>query len=266
MRTARLLVVAGITLQTVVLPAVVDAQCVVFEQPEDLFARADVVFAGTVVATESTGARGDHSIVQIATLRVDKAWKGSLTREVRVGADRPFEVEKKYVVFAAGKPLSTSILCRWAEPQDPAKTQLEWLAAYAGVLQGAAAGQSAGGWSARSSTGRTLKGTWTAVADPKTGTVTGTWTLDNAKGTTVTRGGWSAAKSPSGWTGAWRAAVSGSKGEYSGTWSASVKLKADAPFADLFKMAAHAVVSGNWRAGRHSGAWSIRAFGGEGHR
>ena len=38
-------------------------------------------------------------------------------------------------------------------------------------------------WSARSSTGRTLAGTWTAVADPATGTVTGTWTLGEAKGT-----------------------------------------------------------------------------------
>jgi hypothetical protein len=115
-------------------------------------------------------------------------------------------------------------------------------------------------WSARSSTGRTLGGTWTATADPTTGTVTGTWTLVDARGRPVTRGGWSAAKSPRGWTGAWRAAISGSKEEYSGTWSAGVDLKPDAGFADLFKKAVQTVVSGNWRAGTQSGAWSIRAF------
>ena len=116
------------------------------------------------------------------------------------------------------------------------------------MLQAAVAdGQSArpNTWSARSSTGLTLSGTWTLV---------------DATGKTVTRGGWSAAKSPTGWTGAWRAAVSGSKAEYSGTWSASVNVKGDAHFADLFKMAVQTAVSGNWRAGGHSGVWSIRAF------
>lgn len=133
----------------------------------------------------------------------------------------------------------------------------------AAVLQGAVAGgQSArpNTWSAASSTGRTLVGTWTAVADQKSGAVTGTWTLVDAQGRTVTRGGWSAAKSPARWTGAWRAAVSGSKAEYSGTWSAGVQLEADARFADLFEQALQSVVSGNWRAGGQSGAWSIRAF------
>ena len=115
-------------------------------------------------------------------------------------------------------------------------------------------------WSARSSTGRTLAGTWTVVADPATGTVTGTWTLVDAKGRPVTRGGWSAAKSRTGWTGAWRAAVSGSKTEYSGTWSADVDLEPGARFADLFKRAVETVVGGSWRAGGQSGAWSILVF------
>ncbi|MBA2302052.1 MAG: hypothetical protein H0W08_05410 [Acidobacteria bacterium] len=95
---------------------------------------------------------------------------------------------------------------------------------------------------------------------PEDRTVTGTWTLVDAKGITVRRGGWSAAKTPAGWTGAWRAAVSGSKAEYSGTWSAGGDLKPDARFADLFELAVQTVVSGNWRAGSQSGAWSIRAF------
>ena len=118
-------------------------------------------------------------------------------------------------------------------------------------------------WIAKSSTGRTVAGTWTAVADPATGAVTGTWTLDDASGKPLMRGGWSAAKSSKGWNGAWRASVSGTKTEYSGSWSASVDLKPDAPFADLFKLAMKTAVSGNWRAGRLSGAWTIRAAEGE---
>jgi hypothetical protein len=113
-------------------------------------------------------------------------------------------------------------------------------------------------WSARSSTGRTLAGTWNAVVDPATGSVTGSWTLDDAKGRPIARGAWSAAKSPTRWTGAWRAAVAGSKTEYSGTWSADVDLKPNAHLADLFKAAVKTAVNGNWRAGGHSGVWAIR--------
>ena len=109
-------------------------------------------------------------------------------------------------------------------------------------------------WSARSSTGRTLAGRWDAVVDPQSGSVTGSWTLDDAKGKAVAGGGWSAAKSAGRWTGTWRSVLSGSPTEYSGTWDADVDLKPTAGFADLFK----AAVSGNWRAGRQSGAWSIR--------
>ena len=115
-------------------------------------------------------------------------------------------------------------------------------------------------WAARSSTGRTLSGTWTFVMDAKTGNVTGTWTVNDANGRTVARGGWSAAKSPKGWTGAWRASVSVSKTEYSGTWGADTDLKPNASFADLFKTAVKSAVSGNWGAGGQSGAWSIRVF------
>jgi hypothetical protein len=115
-------------------------------------------------------------------------------------------------------------------------------------------------WSARSSTGLTLGGTWTAVPDTKNGTVTGTWTLVDAQGRTVTSGGWSASKSKAGWTGAWRAVIWDSKPEYLGTWNASVDLKRRAGFADLFEKAVQSVVSGNWRYGGYSGSWSIRAF------
>lgn len=124
---------------------------------------------------------------------------------------------------------------------------------------GNAPSASSGTWSAANRSGLTLGGTWTAVPDSATGTVTGTWTLVDAQGRTLADGGWSAAKSPERWTGAWRAVVSGREGEYSGTWTASVDLKADARLADLFEKAAQTVVSGTWRAGKQSGEWSIRA-------
>jgi hypothetical protein len=137
---------------------------------------------------------------------------------------------------------------------------IEPLSLRATSTQSTSGGQTREGtWSARSRTGLTLTGSWTASADPKTGAVTGTWTLDDAQGRTVRRGAWSAAKSPDGWDGAWRATVSGQKGEYSGTWTASVDLKSNAAFANLFELALKSVVSGGWRAGGQSGAWSIRA-------
>ena len=127
MRRPKLLLVTVAAL-SVIVPAVANAQCVIFDKPEDLFRRADVVFLGTVVATEPTDERGAHATVEIATLRVEQKWKGDLARELRVGSDRPFERQKRYVVFAGGKPLTTSILCRWTEREDHATTKLEWLA------------------------------------------------------------------------------------------------------------------------------------------
>ena len=117
----------------------------------------------------------------------------------------------------------------------------------------------AGSWSAATSNGLTLMGTWTAVLDPA-GTVTGTWAIVDAQGNTRADGGWSAAKSPTGWTGAWRAVVTGREGEYSGTWTAAVGGKPDTPLADLFEKAVQTVVRGNWRVVGRSGAWSIRTF------
>ena len=116
-----------------------------------------------------------------------------------------------------------------------------------------------GSWSAATSTGLTLMGTWTAILDPA-GTVTGTWALMDAQGNTRVEGGWSAAKSTDGWTGAWRAVISGREGEYSGSWTAAVDGKANTRLADLFEKAVQDVVRGNWRVGGRSGAWAIRTF------
>lgn len=123
-----------------------------------------------------------------------------------------------------------------------------------------AAGNRLNTWTARSSSGVNLMGTWTATPDEASGTVTGTWTLINAQGNTVTGGLWSASKSPDGWVGAWRAVIDGRGEEHSGTWSAGVGLKRNAGFSDLFGKALQSVVVGNWRYGGHSGSWSIQAF------
>ena len=116
-----------------------------------------------------------------------------------------------------------------------------------------------GSWSAATASGMTLIGTWTAVLDT-TGTVTGTWALNDAQGRTLAEGGWSAAKSPDSWTGGWRAVVSGKDGEYAGTWTADIDHKSPTRLADLFGKALQTIVSGSWRVGQRSGAWSIRTF------
>jgi len=118
----------------------------------------------------------------------------------------------------------------------------------------------ANSWSARSSTGQTFAGTWTATEDRKSGAVTGTWTLIGPRGTPIASGGWSAAKSASGWKGSWRAVAIAHKDEYAGTWTSSVDLKPDATFGALFEKAAAAAVGGTWQTGRQSGAWSIQVF------
>ena len=117
-----------------------------------------------------------------------------------------------------------------------------------------------GTWGARTTSGPTLMGTWTAVPDSTGNIVTGTWTLADAQGRPVANGAWSAAKSPDRWTGAWRSVVAGRPGEYSGTWTAAADMKAYPWFADLFEKAVKEIVSGNWRAGNQSGAWSIRTL------
>jgi hypothetical protein len=108
-------------------PDPVTAQCVIFENPADLYRVADAVFVGTVSATQLTGARGSHVDVEIGTIRVERSWKAPQPAEVRVGNDQPWVVGKQYIVFAGGKVLSTSTQCDWAEPTENAKTKLDWL-------------------------------------------------------------------------------------------------------------------------------------------
>jgi hypothetical protein len=99
-------------------PSTLRAQGVIFDKPEELYALSDVVFRGTAVAQKPTGIGGSHVIVQIATFQVDQTWKGQPGRQVAVGADEPFEIGNEYLVFASGKPMSTSIQCGAAELVD----------------------------------------------------------------------------------------------------------------------------------------------------
>jgi hypothetical protein len=115
-------------------------------------------------------------------------------------------------------------------------------------------------WNARSSSGLSLMGTWTIVADTAKGTAAGTWTLVDAQGNDVMGGGWSASKSPTGWNGAWRAVVAGTTVDHLGTWTSGTELKATASFSELFEKALETFVSGNWRYSSYSGSWTIRAF------
>jgi hypothetical protein len=130
--------------------------------------------------------------------------------------------------------------------------------------QGSAQRTEFGNWSARTRSGLTLMGTWTAVYDTARRTVTGSWTLSGGQGIPVANGAWSASKAPTQWNGNWRAVVTGRAGEYSGTWTSSVDLKVDGTFLDLFERAVQDVVRGTWHAGIQSGSWAIRAAKKEG--
>jgi hypothetical protein len=103
-------------------------QCIEYNKPEELFAASEAVFAGTVQRTRATGAQGEHVTVQVATLRVDRSWKGTPMPEIDVGVDAPLQQGRSYLVFASDQPLQTTTLCRWTEPLEHATTKLEWLA------------------------------------------------------------------------------------------------------------------------------------------
>ena len=115
-----------------------------------------------------------------------------------------------------------------------------------------------GTWSATSPRG-VLAGTWTAE-DQQSAGVSGTWTLQDASGKILLQGGWSMSKSAQSWNGAWRSTISGGSGEFAGTWTSSLSASPQANLIEMFQSALRAVVSGTWKMGSSSGAWSIRAL------
>jgi hypothetical protein len=131
------------------------------------------------------------------------------------------------------------------------------LATLAGCAILASGAELRGTWSASTNSGY-LAGIWTAETQAS-GSVTGTWALQEATGKILMRGGWSASKSEQSWNGAWRATVSGTAREYSGTWKGAVSLSPEARLAAMLESALRAVVTGTWMAGTYSGSWSIRA-------
>jgi hypothetical protein len=105
---------------------------------------------------------------------------------------------------------------------------------------------------------RTVSGTWTADLQTEADFSTGTWTLKNASGNTVARGTWAARKAGNAWRGVWQARAADRR-TFSGTWTAQTKLPASSEFTDLLTLALTELVTGTWRTGNLSGAWSIRA-------
>ena len=103
-------------------------QCVQFDDPALLFEHSDVVFVGEVVAANTTGVEGEHVISHRATLRVDRIWKGQRQRQFAISADRPFRVAGRYIVFAGGNPLFTTLMCKASELEEEAERKREWLA------------------------------------------------------------------------------------------------------------------------------------------
>src|SRR5688572_4685397 len=78
----------------------VHGQCVVFEDPADMFRRADAVFVGTVRRTEPTGALGHHIVMHRASFEIEQVWKGQPKKFETVGTVEAFEPGKRYLVFA----------------------------------------------------------------------------------------------------------------------------------------------------------------------
>ena len=135
---------------------------------------------------------------------------------------------------------------------------LRVLAAFAACAVLSSGAELQGTWSATSPRG-VLAGTWTAEDHQASG-VTGAWTLQDASGKILLQGSWSASKSAQSWNGAWRSTVVGSGGEFAGTWTGSVSVSPQANLIEMFSSGLRAVVSGAWKAGSASGAWSIRAL------
>jgi hypothetical protein len=106
------------------------------------YREAEAVFAGRIVALQVAPAKvgGNSDEHMVATLVVERRWKGPKTREIQVqtcgtqetlctcGTD--FALGGRFVVFAVGKPLSTSSCQRTRRYQRvPGDGKLQWVGA-----------------------------------------------------------------------------------------------------------------------------------------
>ena len=116
-----------------------------------------------------------------------------------------------------------------------------------------------GTWAASATSGAMLAGTWSA-APGQGDTVAGSWSLRDQNGAELATGTWAAGKEGKVWKGSWQARRASGQ-IYDGTWRAQVELPVTSHFSDLFEAAIAKAVSGSWRMGGYSGAWTIRAYG-----
>ncbi len=117
-----------------------------------------------------------------------------------------------------------------------------------------------GTWVASVGTGGPkFAGTWNAAPGEAPDTVAGTWSLQDQNGTELATGTWAAGKERKVWRGTWQARRPSGQ-VYDGAWRAQIELPVTSHLPDLFKAAITKAVSGSWRLGNFSGAWTIRAY------
>jgi hypothetical protein len=117
-----------------------------------------------------------------------------------------------------------------------------------------------GTWGASVGSGSTMfAGTWNAAPGEAPETVDGTWSLRDQNGAELATGTWAASKKGKVWKGTWQARRPSGQ-VYDGTWRAQVELPVTSHFDNLFEAAIAKAVSGSWRMGNYSGAWTIRVY------
>jgi len=102
-------------------------------------------------------------------------------------------------------------------------------------------------------------GTWDASPGEASNTVAGTWSLQDQNGTRLATGTWAAGRDGKFWRGTWQARRASGQ-IYDGTWQAPAELPVTSHLPDMFEAAIAKAVSGSWRMGNYSGAWTIRAY------
>jgi hypothetical protein len=106
------------------------------------YREAEAVFAGRIVALQVAAAKaGDNTDEHmVATVVVERRWKGPKTREIQVRTcgtqemlctcSTDFELGGRFVIFATGKPLSTNSCQRTRRYQRiPGDATLQWVGA-----------------------------------------------------------------------------------------------------------------------------------------
>jgi hypothetical protein len=117
-----------------------------------------------------------------------------------------------------------------------------------------------GTWAASVGTGGPmLAGTWNASPGKAPDTVAGTWSLRDQNGADLATGTWAAGRDGKVWKGTWQARRPSGQ-VYDGTWRAQLELPVTSHLPDMFEAAIAKAVSGSWRMGNYSGAWTIRAY------